>query len=60
MNSDEILPRSYRVYTNTDAEKFMTWHEVSILKTGEATFEYVNCDPKTGVIRWVQLNREEL
>lgn len=38
----------------------MTWHEVSILKTGEAEFEYVNCDPQTGVIRWVPLDREDL
>lgn len=41
-------------------KKFMTWHEVSILKTGEAEFEYVNCDPQTGVIRWVPLDREDL
>ncbi len=41
-------------------KKFMTWHEVSILKEGEARFEYVNCDPKTGVIKWVQLEQEEL
>lgn len=31
----------------------MTWHEVSILKRGEAGFEYVNCVPETGVVRWV-------
>lgn len=36
--------------------KFMTWHEVSILKAGEAKWEYVNCDPRTGVIRWVTMN----
>ena len=36
---------------------FMTWHEVSIFKAGEAKFEYMNCDPKTGVIRWVPLQR---
>jgi len=35
--------------------KFMTWHEVSILKRGEVGFEYVNCDPRTGVIKWVPL-----
>ena len=38
----------------------MTWHEVSILKAGEARFEYVNCDAMTGVIRWVPLKREPL
>jgi hypothetical protein len=41
-------------------KKFMTWHEVSILKEGEARFEYVNCDPRTGVIRWVPLERRAL
>ncbi|KAK3674708.1 hypothetical protein LTR78_005430 [Recurvomyces mirabilis] len=40
--------------------KFMTWHEVSILKQGEASFEYINCTPETGVIRWVDLERREL
>ncbi len=35
-------------------------HEVSILKEGEAKFEYVNCDPGTGVIKWVPLDRESL
>ena len=38
----------------------MTWHEVSILKAGEARFEYVNCDAVTGVIKWVPLKGEEL
>lgn len=41
-------------------KKFMTWHEVSILKSGEAKFEYVNCDPVTGVIRWVPLEKKDL
>lgn len=40
--------------------KFMTWHEVSILREGDAAFEYVNCDPRTGVMRWVELERETL
>jgi Haem-containing dehydratase len=35
--------------------KFMTWHEVSVLKAGEARWEYVNCDPGTGVVRWVEM-----
>ncbi|KAF9880312.1 hypothetical protein CkaCkLH20_02266 [Colletotrichum karsti] len=35
--------------------KFRTWHEVSVLKAGEASFEYINCLPKTGVIRFVPL-----
>ncbi|KAF2768558.1 hypothetical protein EJ03DRAFT_274034 [Teratosphaeria nubilosa] len=40
--------------------KFMTWHEVSILKAGEARWEYVNCVPETGVIKWVELNSKDL
>lgn len=43
-----------------DERKFMTWHEVSILRRGDAHFEYVNCDPSTGVIKWVNLDREPL
>ena len=35
--------------------KFMTWHEVSVLKAGEAKWEYVNCDSNTGVIKWVKM-----
>lgn len=40
--------------------KFMTWHEVSILKAGEAQFDYVNCDPNTGVIQWVKMRDQDL
>lgn len=43
-----------------ETRKLMTWHEVSILRRGEAAFEYVNCDPRTGVIKWVELDRETL
>ena len=39
--------------------KFMTWHEVSVLKKDEAKWEYVNCDPKTGVIQWVKMDAAE-
>jgi Haem-containing dehydratase len=39
--------------------KFMTWHEVSVLKKGEARWEYVNCAPETGVIRWIQMDEIE-
>ena len=42
-----------------DDRKFMTWHEVSVLKKGEATWEYVNCSPETGVIRWVEMKEVE-
>ncbi|KAL3443784.1 hem-containing dehydratase protein [Aspergillus insuetus] len=40
--------------------KFRTWHEVSILKRGEASFEYINCLPRTGVISYLQLDRRDL
>ncbi|UZP42590.1 hypothetical protein NXS19_010406 [Fusarium pseudograminearum] len=38
--------------------KFRTWHEVSVLKEGDARFEYMNCVPKTGVILSVPLEVE--
>ncbi|KAL0264546.1 hypothetical protein SLS55_000496 [Diplodia seriata] len=40
--------------------KMRTWHEVSVLKAGEARFEYINCTPKTGVIQFVGLDAEDL
>ena len=43
-----------------EGKRFMTWHEVSVLKEGEGRFEYVNCVPETGVVRWVGLEREVL
>jgi hypothetical protein len=43
-----------------DERKFMTWHEVWILKRGEVQFDYVNCDPRTGVIKRVELEAEAL
>lgn len=43
-----------------DTRKFRTWHEVSVLKKGEAEFEYVNCLPETGVIRFLPLEGEDL
>ncbi|KAL2829617.1 heme-containing dehydratase protein [Aspergillus pseudoustus] len=43
-----------------DDRKFITWQEVAILKEGEAAFEYVNCDLKTGVMRWVELDAQGL
>lgn len=30
--------------------KFRSWHEMSTLKPGEVTFEYINCHPRTGLI----------
>lgn len=36
--------------------RFRTWHEVVVLKTGEAKFEYVNCDPGTGLLKFVPLD----
>ncbi|KAF4267008.1 hypothetical protein KXW39_006017 [Aspergillus fumigatus] len=34
-----------------ERRKFRTWHEVSVLKHGEAHFVYVNCVDRTGVIQ---------
>ncbi|PLN84901.1 heme-containing dehydratase protein [Aspergillus taichungensis] len=33
-----------------DKRRFRTWHEVAVLRGGEARFEYVNCPPGTGVM----------
>lgn len=38
-----------------DARLLRTWHEVSILREGDAVFEYINCTPETGVIQTVEL-----
>jgi len=35
--------------------KLRTWHEVSVLRGGDAKFEYLNCAPVTGVIRSISL-----
>ena len=38
-----------------DRRKFRTWHEVSVLRRGDAHFEYLNCLPGTGMIKCVSL-----
>ncbi|KAF4955191.1 hypothetical protein FGADI_4773 [Fusarium gaditjirri] len=43
-----------------DERKFRTWHEVSVLRAGDARFEYLNCVPKTGVIRGVTLKTDSI
>ncbi|KAH8806137.1 heme-containing dehydratase protein [Xylogone sp. PMI_703] len=35
--------------------KFRSWHEVCILHPGEASFEYVNCEPRTGLLPFVDI-----
>jgi hypothetical protein len=35
--------------------KMRTWHEVAVLKPGEVTYEYVNCEPRTGLIPFVDM-----
>ncbi|CAI7620195.1 unnamed protein product [Penicillium pancosmium] len=45
-----------------DARRFRTWHEVSVIRGGDARFEYVNCVEGTGVFKGmvsVQRMREE-
>ncbi|KZL66290.1 phenylacetaldoxime dehydratase family [Colletotrichum tofieldiae] len=39
-----------------ESRKFRTWHEVSVLKRREATFEYLNCLPTTGVMSFIALD----
>jgi len=38
-----------------DERRFRTWHEVSIIREGDATFEYVNCAPRTGAMASLRL-----
>lgn len=40
--------------------KLRTWHEVSVLKRGEAHFEYLNCIPNTGAIRFLDLQNQSI
>ncbi|KAM0345422.1 hypothetical protein ACHAPU_006585 [Fusarium lateritium] len=48
----------YKVFG--DKRRFRTWHEVSVLREGDAKFEYLNCVPKTGVIQGISLRAEDL
>lgn len=43
-----------------DNRKFRTWHEVSVIKEGDAKFEYINCTPGTGVMGATQLEQHEM
>lgn len=43
-----------------DKRKFRTWHEVSVLREGDARFDYVNCVPQTGVAGNLCLRVEDL
>jgi hypothetical protein len=40
----------YRRYGASN--QLRTWHEVFILPEGDQRFEYVNCHPATGLLRW--------
>jgi hypothetical protein len=40
--------------------KFRTWHEVVVLKKGEAKLEYVNCIGNTGLISYLEMEKEDL
>lgn len=40
--------------------RLRTWHEVSVIREGEARWEYVNCERKTGVAGSVWLDGENL
>ncbi|KAH9880191.1 hypothetical protein J1614_002217 [Plenodomus biglobosus] len=41
-----------------DHRRFRTWHEVCVIREGDATFEYINCTPVTGVMRSVPLQKK--
>jgi hypothetical protein len=43
-----------------DARLFRTWHEVSVIRKGDAAFEYVNCTPRTGMISSLCLDSPSL
>ncbi|KAL4865114.1 hypothetical protein BDV12DRAFT_188452 [Aspergillus spectabilis] len=43
-----------------EERRFRTWHEVSVLKRGEASFEYLNCVGGTGVIGFLPLGGERI
>jgi aldoxime dehydratase len=34
------------------SNQLRTWHEVYVLPAGDQLFEYINCDPGTGLLRW--------
>jgi hypothetical protein len=42
-----------------DMRRFRTWHEVSVIKEADATFEYINCTPQTGVMGYIPLHVKE-
>jgi len=48
----------YKVFA--DNRMFRTWHEVSVIKEGDARFEYINCMRGTGVMGATQLQMEDL
>ncbi|KAF9699893.1 hypothetical protein EKO04_002095 [Ascochyta lentis] len=43
-----------------DNRMLRTWHEVSIIKEGDAKFEYINCTPATGVMGATPLQMNNL
>ena len=43
-----------------DNRKFRTWHEVSVIKEGDAQYEYINCTPGTGVMGATMLEEHDL
>jgi hypothetical protein len=43
-----------------DNRLFRTWHEVSVVKQGEARWEYVNCTAGTGVMGSTVLDKQGL
>lgn len=44
----------------SDNRMFRTWHEVSVIREGDAMFEYVNCTQGTGVMGAMHLQANDL
>lgn len=49
---------AHSAFFGKDTYKMRTWHEVAILKPGEVSFEYVNCEPRTGLLPFVSFEDE--
>jgi hypothetical protein len=48
----------YKTFGST--RLFRTWHEVSVIRKGDANVEYINCTPGTEVIRFLYLGSSSL
>lgn len=57
-------PSHHKIYNGSmqhkahfgEKAKFRTWHEVCVLRPGEASFEYLNCVDETGSLSFLELD----